>query len=199
MTSNVRRPPNARICRRPRGTASAGMSGARGRGFCHPAEVQSDGRVLPDLREAYVLYRLGFVRTDDLPDLAARWLAAGLVDNESVRLLAGHDPHDPAMLDTLIADSVSEADVTIPSESTRLQEIAIDWVTSTWRHTGDTRWAISTLAQRGETYPEFDLGLWIGLDDEWNGGWGRLEPDLKTAAKRELDYFIHGGSGAVDS
>jgi hypothetical protein len=133
------------------------MSGARGRGFCHPAEVQSDGRVLPDLREAYVLYRLGFVRTDDLPDLAARWLAAGLVDNESFRLLAGHDPHDPAMLDMLIADSVSEADVTIPSESTRLQEIAIDWVTSTWRHTGDTRWAISTLAQRGETYPEFGL------------------------------------------
>jgi hypothetical protein len=95
--------------------------------------------------------------TDDLPDPAARWLAAGLVDNESFRLLAGHDPHDPAMLDMLIADSVSEADVTIPSESTRLQEIAIDWVTSTWRHTGDTRWAISTLAQRGETYPEFGL------------------------------------------
>jgi hypothetical protein len=48
--------------------------------------------------------------TDDLPDPAPRWLAAGLVDNESVRLLAGHDPHDPAMLDTLIADSVSEAE-----------------------------------------------------------------------------------------
>jgi hypothetical protein len=154
--------------------------------------------VLPDLREAYVLYRLGFVRTDDLPDLAARWLAADLVDNEPVRLLAGHDPHDPAMLDTLIANSVTEAGVTIPSESAELQAIAVDWVTSTWRHTGDTRWAVSTLARLGETYPEFDLGLWIGLDDEWNGGWGRLEPDLKAAAKSELDYFTHGGSRAVD-
>lgn len=174
------------------------MTAAQG-GFCNAADVESDGRALPDLREACVLYRLGFVRTDDLPDLAARWLAADLVDNESVRLLAGHDPHDPAMLDTLIADSVSEAGLTIPTESAQVRDIAVDWVTSTWRHTGNTRWAVSTLARLGETYPEFDLGLWIGLDDERNGGWGRLEPDLKAAAKNELDYFTHGRSSAVDS
>lgn len=161
--------------------------------------MQSDGGVLPDLREAYVLHQLGFVRSDELPDLAARWLAADLVDTESVRLLAGHDPQDPEMLETLIANSVSEAGVTIPSESTELQDIAVDWVTSTWRHTGDPRWAVSTLARLGETYPEFDLGLWIGLDDEWSGGWGRLEPDLKAAARNELDYFTHGGARAHDS
>lgn len=103
------------------------------------------------------------------------------------------------MLETLIANSVSEAGVTIPSESTELQDIAVDWVTSTWRHTGDPRWAVSTLARLGETYPEFDLGLWIGLDDEWSGGWGRLEPDLKAAARNELDYFTHGGARAHDS
>ncbi|KRF22671.1 hypothetical protein ASG91_14775 [Phycicoccus sp. Soil802] len=155
--------------------------------------------MLPDLRETFVLYRLGFVRTDDLPDLAARWLAADVEDGDSVRLLAGNDPHDPAMLDTLIGDSVSEAGVIIPSDSTNLRDIAVDWVTSTWRHTDDTRWAVSTLARLGETYPGFDLGLWIGLDDEWNGEWGRLDPDLKAAAKNELNYFTHGGATALDS
>jgi len=30
------------------------------------------------------------------------------------------------------------------------------------------------------------------LDDEWNGGWGRLEPDLKAAAEQEIDHILHG-------
>ena len=51
--------------------------------------------------------------------------------------------------------------------------------------------AITTLARLGETYPDFDLGLFIGLDDEWNGGWGRLEPDLKAAAEQEIDHILH--------
>jgi len=50
---------------------------------------------MPDLAETVVLHRLGLLRSDDLPDLAARWLAADLADGESVRQLAGHDPHDP--------------------------------------------------------------------------------------------------------
>ena len=36
---------------------------------------------------------LGMVLTSDLPDLAARWLAAGL-DTEALRKLAGHPPGD---------------------------------------------------------------------------------------------------------
>jgi hypothetical protein len=40
-------------------------------------------------------------------------------------------------------------------------------------------------------YPDFDLDLFIGLDDEWNGGWGRLEPDLKAAAEQEIDHILN--------
>jgi hypothetical protein len=69
-------------------------------------------------------------------------------------------------------------------------------VTTTWRESGDTRWAVATLARLGETDPEFDLGLFIGLDDEWNGGWGRLEPKLKAEAMHELDRLMHGGRQA---
>jgi len=155
--------------------------------------MRSDGRVLPDLAETVVLYRLGLVRSDDLPDLAARWLATDLVDTEAVRMLAGHDPDDPWMLQKLLADSVSEAAVAVPSVASEVQDIAVAWVTATWRESGDTRWAVTTLARLGETDPDFDLGLFIGLDDEWIGGWGRLESDLRAAAVGERDRLLHGG------
>ena len=158
--------------------------------------MRSDGAVLPDLIETVVLHRLGLVRSDDLPDIAARWLAANVVDTESVRMLAGEDPHDSWTLAQLLADSVAEANVTVASDPDAIQRIAVDWVTTTWRESRDTRWAVATLAHLGETSPEFDLGLFVGLDDEWTGGWGRLEPDLETEATRELDRLLHEDNGA---
>ena len=152
--------------------------------------------MLPDLVETVVLHRLLLVRSDELPDLAARWLASDLADTESIRLLAGHDRHDPWALEQLLADVASEADIDVPSDPDTVQEIAVGWISSTWRETQDTRWAITTLARLGETDPEFDLGLFIGLDDEWSGGWGRLDADLKQAAKRELSRLPHGDDGA---
>ena len=56
--------------------------------------MKSDGAALPDVAETVVLHRLGLVRSDDLPDIAARWLASDLVDTESVRMLAGADSHE---------------------------------------------------------------------------------------------------------
>jgi len=49
-----------------------------------------------------VLHQLGLIRTDELPDLASRWLAADMVDTESVRILAGHTKHDPWALEHLL-------------------------------------------------------------------------------------------------
>jgi hypothetical protein len=158
--------------------------------------VRSDGAVLPDFAETVVLHRLLLVRSDELPDLAARWLAADVVDTESVRLLAGYDRHDPWALERLLADVVSEANMAVPSDSATVQEIAVDWITSTWQQTQDTRWAVTTLARLGESDPEFDLGLFIGLDDEWSGGWGRPNADLNQAAKQELGRLLDGEDGA---
>lgn len=50
---------------------------------------------------------------------------------------------------------------------------------------------VATLAHL-ETDPDFDLGLFIGLNDEWSGGWGRLDADLAQAAKQELGRLLHG-------
>jgi hypothetical protein len=50
--------------------------------------MRSDGRALPDLTETLVLRPLGLIRTDQLPDLAARWLATDLSAGHRRRL--GH-------------------------------------------------------------------------------------------------------------
>jgi hypothetical protein len=145
------------------------------------------------MAEAAVLHRLGLVRSDDLPDLAARWLASDVADTESVRLLAGHDPHDPWGVDHLLVDALSEAELGVPSDPTAVQQIALEWVSATWQQSRDTRWAVSTLAYLGLTHlGELDLGLFIGLDDEWVGGWGRGVPELRREAELELQR--HAGA-----
>ena len=154
--------------------------------------MRSDGRALPDLTQTLVLRQLGLIRTDQLPDLAARWLAADMTDTPSTRMLAGHHPRDPWNLDQLLADAAAETGITAPADPAALQAIAVDWVTTTWAHDHDTRAAIATLARLGQTHLDFDLGLFIGLDDEWDGGWGRSETDLKAAAEQEIDHILHG-------
>jgi hypothetical protein len=154
--------------------------------------MRSGGRVLPDLTETLVLRQLGLIRTDQLPDLAARWLATDLSDSPAIRMLAGHDTRDPWGLDQLLDQVAAETGAIAPAGTAATQAIAVSWVTSTWRDDHDTRAAITTLARLGETHPDFDLGLFIGLDNQWNGGWGRLDPDIKAAAEQEIHHILHG-------
>lgn len=153
--------------------------------------MRSDGTPLPDLSETAVLHALGLVTTDQLPDLAARWLAADLVDTESVRMLAGHDRHDPWVLEQLLADALREAHAEAPREASLIEAVAVDYVTTRWRHDRNTAEAVAALAHLGETNTDFELGLFIGLDDEWNGGWGRLASDVKAAAELEIERLLH--------
>jgi RNAse (barnase) inhibitor barstar len=154
--------------------------------------MRTDGQVLPDLAETVVLHRLGLIRTDELPALAARWLAADLVETPSIRMLAGHDRHDPWGLDQLLTDALREAGASPVTSPEAVQHVAVGWVTHTWRDDRDTRRAVTTLAHLGETFPDFDLGLFVGMNDEWNGGWGRLDADLKAEADKEIDRLLHG-------
>lgn len=159
--------------------------------------VRSDGRVLPDLAEVLVLHELGLIRTDELPDLAARWLAAEMVDTESSRILAGHDRRDPGSLEVLLSDVASEAGVVlVPRDSASVEAIAVSWVVENWRDDRDTWAAVQTLARLGERFPDFDVGLFVGLADEQSGGWGRLDPELKAEARKEIVRILHGPTRA---
>jgi len=159
--------------------------------------MRSDGEALPDLAEAVVLHQLDLVSSDQLPDLAARWLALDVVDTESIRMLAGADSRDPWAIEQLLVESVSEADVAVPSDRAEAQRIAVDWVATMWRESRGTRWAVATLARLGETNLDFDLGFFIGLNDEWDGGWGRSQPDLLDDAEDELQRLVGGDSNTL--
>jgi hypothetical protein len=123
--------------------------------------------------------------------VAVRWLAAGVVETESIRLLAGQDPHDPWELERLLVVAADEVGVTPPTDPVAEENIAVNWVTNNWREDRDTRGAVAVLARLCVTHDDWDLGFFVGLDDEWNSHWGRLEPDLKADAELQLDYLLH--------
>jgi hypothetical protein len=154
--------------------------------------MRSDGRALPDITQALVLHHLGLIRSDELPDLAARWLAAGMTDTESTRMLAGHPRHDPSGLNQLLGAAADEAGTTAPADPAAIQDIAQTWVASRWLDDHNTRAAVRTLAHLGQTNLSLNLGHFIGLDDEWSGNWGRLPSAIKAEANQILASILHG-------
>jgi hypothetical protein len=152
--------------------------------------MPSDEPFLPNPAEALVLHQQELLLTDELPDLAARWLASDLTDTDNVRMLAGHDRHDPWGLEALLRDVVEETGMGVPDTPAQRQRIAVAWVTSRWQDTRDTRWAVGTLAHLGQVDPDLDLGLFIGLDDEWSGCWGRDEASLREYTEDELRRLL---------
>lgn len=154
--------------------------------------MHSDGSPLPNLSETAVLHAVGVIRTDQLPGLAARWLAADLVDTEAVRMLAGHVRHDPWSLEQLLRDVLDQAHVETPREPLAVRNVVATYVAAQWQHDGDTPSAVVTLARLGESEPDLDLGPFIGLADEWTAGWGRPVPELQAAAETELKRYLPG-------
>ncbi|TQL02674.1 hypothetical protein [Cellulomonas sp. SLBN-39] len=147
---------------------------------------------LPDLREAGALHDLGVIRTDQLPDLAARWLAADVVDSEAVRLLAGHARQDPEAIERLMRDALHEAQVEPLQGPSAAREVVLEHVSARWRLDHDTRGAVALLARLGESRPDLHLDEFIGLDDEWTGGWGRLAREVEAAAETTLSRSLPG-------
>ncbi|MGW6128719.1 hypothetical protein ACWFNE_01705 [Cellulomonas sp. NPDC055163] len=154
--------------------------------------MHSDGSPLPNLSETAVLHTVGVIRTDQLPGLAARWLAADLVDTEAVRMLAGHAGHDPWTLEQLLRDALDEARVEPPREPLAVRNIVASYVAAQWQRDRDTAGAVVMLARLGEAEPDLDLGPFIGLADEWTAGWGRPVPELQAAAETELERYLPG-------
>lgn len=154
--------------------------------------MHSDGSPLPDLRETAVLHSVGVIKTDQLPDLAARWLAADLVDTEAVRTLAGHGRHDPWALEQLLRDALDEAHAEPPREPLAVRNLVVGYVAAQWQHNRDTRGAVAVLARLGQSETELELGGFIRIADEWTGGWGRPMSELQAAAETELEGYLPG-------
>lgn len=148
----------------------------------------------PGPTEAALLYDLDLIGSEQLPALAAGWLAADVIDTASVRILAGHDPRDTDEARLLLEQVAREAAGRGHVEDRSALQVAVDWITARWRSDQDTRAAIRTLTSLSDRYPQFDLGLLVGLDAH-NGGWGTLPADLRAATTHEIGYFLHGVDG----
>lgn len=148
--------------------------------------VRNDGLPLPEPDEVAVLHGYDLVRSDELPGIATRWLASGHPDSPSVAELAASDPHDAWGAESLLKQIARDLSPQSAVQRTDDERVVIEWVTETWRATGDTWWAVQTLARLGEEFPDFDLGVFVGYSDELAGGWGRLAPDLLQEAHAEL-------------
>ena len=124
--------------------------------------MRSDGRALPDLTQTLVLRQLGLIRTDQLPDLAARWLAADMTDSPSTRMLAGHNPANPHGCPTSCCPKAQQKPgpphPQTPQYRSQSPSIGSPQPGATTTTPGSHRYP----AGLGETYPDFDLGLFIG-------------------------------------
>ena len=150
----------------------------------------SDGYVLPDPAEAAVLVEVGLVRTDELPGLAARWLAADVADTGACRMLAAHDRSDSWGLRDLLSDVLDEGEVDTATGVAKERAIIGEWVARRSLEDLDVRAAVRLLAGVGEARPELALGAFVDVDDEWRGGYFRSSAQLEQDAQAELRTFL---------
>ncbi|GAA4265174.1 hypothetical protein [Frondihabitans peucedani] len=153
-----------------------------------------DGDVLPTPPETVVLHDFLLVLSDALPDLAARWLAADVADSPSVRSLAGASPRHPWIVEGLLASTVDELGLDVPTTTRERKAVAVEWVARDWLRNRDARQAIGLLSHLAEMNLDLYLGLdeFIGLAEEWDfpGDWARDREELESRAGQLLTGFL---------
>jgi hypothetical protein len=129
---------------------------------------------------------LGMLAVERTPWWAAHWLAEGH-DGEALRELAGLNGKDPRAVHDLLPTALGEMGVGLPptylaaaTESFRdLAEMLVS-------RRADPRWVVKRVeqiivrVQYDEDVLNLPLGHLYGLDDEWDGGWGRTPAQMKA-------------------
>jgi hypothetical protein len=158
-----------------------------------------DGEILPNPPETVVLHDFLLVLSDALPDLAARWLAADVADSPSVRALAGADPEDPWIVEGLLASTIDELDLDVPTTTRERKAVAVEWVARNWLRTRNTRQAIGLLSHLAEMNLDLHLGLdeFICLAEAWDfpGDWARDREELESYVGQLLIDFLREVDG----
>ena len=138
----------------------------------------------PELAAAWLV--LDMVPTERVPWWAAEWLAEGR-DGPALRELAGLGARDSHEIRELLSAALAEAGAAVPDSPSAAAEI---WFSQTacLYEAGqvDERWVACVIDQvvRASDYDsavyELPLGGLYGVNDEWEGGWGRSEAELRT-------------------
>jgi hypothetical protein len=148
-----------------------------------------------DLGVAYVLWQQGVITSEHLVDTATQALVDGL-DSPSLRELAGVRAADaPYDAPELAVRALEELGLK-PSDEHRARQTLACGLARRVVHGEDDEfrgaaqlWRIFMTAER---YPDYAAQL-IGLEDEWEGSWGRtpdqLRAEIRTIAAHILDAW----------
>ena len=140
---------------------------------------------------------LGMLATERTPWWAAQWLADGH-DGEALRELAGLNGKDPHAVRDLVPAALAEMGVELPT--TRVAaviEAFCDLADMLLSRRTDARWVVKRVeqiivqTQYDDEVFDMPLGHLYGLDDEWEGGWGRTPEELKTEVEARCSEQLH--------
>lgn len=130
-----------------------------------------------------VLETLAVERT---PWWAAQWLADGH-DGHALRELAGLNGKDSHAVRDLLPTALAETGVEIlPTRLAAATASFRDLAEMLLLRRADPQWVVKRVeqvivqAQYDDDVLNLPLGHLYGLDDEWEGGWGRTSADLKA-------------------
>jgi hypothetical protein len=152
--------------------------------------VLGDREAVPAPQVVAAWLSLGLVDVRRLPWWAAEWLAEGL-DGEALRTLAGLSADDPPAIHHVLVEALAEAGLPatlsdVQAAGIAFMDLALRWEANRLSEVGVIRAVEQILAK--VTYNadviELPLGQLYGLDDEWDGGWGRTQSELGSIVQR---------------
>jgi hypothetical protein len=133
----------------------------------------------------FVLDRLPLERA---PWYAAEWIVQGY-DGQRLVHLAGEHGDDVLTIKEMLPDVFAEVSVQLPTKSEAAKR-AFDHVASMCREGHIDERAVAEMvshivaaADYEESLYRLPLGGLYGLDDEWDGGWGRPEEALRAEVR----------------
>ena len=139
---------------------------------------------VPSPRAVAVWFVLEMLATERMPWWAAQWLADGY-DGDALRELAGLNGKDPRAVRDLLPAALSEMGVELPPTlAAATFEAFRDLAEMLVSRRTDAQWVVKRVeqivvqAQYDDEVLDMPLGHLYGLDDEWEGGWGRTEAEL---------------------
>ena len=131
------------------------------------------------------------LRTDELPMLAARWLADH--DSESLVRLAGLDGSEGWLIDQLWPEVLADLGVEAAASQESLWNRAVAWQVAAWRAGDRNLEDIATVVLRAAHDEGFPDAAWggghlSGLEVELVGGWGRPQEQVW----RDIQSLLEG-------
>jgi hypothetical protein len=150
----------------------------------------------PDVIAVWFVLGLAVERA---PWWAAQWLAEGH-DGTALRDLAGLNGKDPHAVRDLLPAALTEMGIELPSTrvaaaTEAFHDLAQMLVSRRTDARSVVQWVEQILvrAEYDDELFRMPLGCLYGLDDEWEGGWGRTPAELKAEVETRCSEQLRVG------